>query len=103
MAFQSCRISYEASFFQPIINNNDTINTITNNCHLRPTIITWRGIINKIVSRSSNMANTCTFLYTQVDFNPAAANIVNKIPAEVGAANRLRSKFSFHASESNQY
>ena len=49
------------------------------------------------------MANTCTFLYTQVDFNPAAANIVNKIPAEVGAANRLRSKFSFHASESNQY
>ena len=30
---------------------------------------------------------------------PAAANIVNKIPAEVGAANRLSNRFSFQASQ----
>ena len=33
------------------------------------------GIINRIVSKSSKIANTCTFLYTQEAFSPAAANI----------------------------
>ena len=75
-----------------------TIRMITPSCQRSPTIMICKGIISKIVSRSSKIANTCTFLYTQEDFNPAAASIVKRMPADVGAANRLNRRFSFHAS-----
>ena len=39
------------------------------------------------------------FLYIQLDFNPIAASIVNKMPADVGAAKRLSNRFSFQASQ----
>ena len=55
---------------------------MTPNCQRKPIIMICNGIINRIVSKSSKIANTCTFLYTQEAFSPAAANIVNKIPAE---------------------
>ena len=48
---------------------------MTPNCQRKPIIMICNGIINRIVSKSSKIANTCTFLYTQEAFSPAAANI----------------------------
>ena len=58
----------------------------------------WRSYTEDYFIAMATAAFPCTFLYTQEDFNPAAANIVNNIPAEVGAANRLNKRFSFQAS-----
>ena len=75
---------------------------MANICHLRPIIRICSGIISRMVSRSSKIASTWILRYIQLFFRLNAASIVKRMPAEVGAAKRLSSRFSFHAAESVQ-
>ena len=50
------------SFFQPITNKKVITITTANNCHLKPIINICKGIISKLVSRSSKIASTWVFL-----------------------------------------
>ncbi len=72
--------------------------SITPICHFIPIMKTWSGIIRSMVSRSSNIARICIFLYIQLDFRRRAASMVKSMPAEVGAAKRLMSRVSFQRS-----
>ena len=59
----------------------------TESSHLKPTKYIFKGIISKIVSRSSKIARTCAFLKSQVSLKPEASSILKRMPALVGAAN----------------
>ncbi len=55
------------------------------------------GIINKIVSKSSNIASTsCVFLVDQISARQQQSISGERIPADGGAANRLISKLFSH-------
>lgn len=66
--------------------------------HLKPTRNIFKGIINKMVSRSSKIAKILAFLKSHVSLKPAASSMLNRMPALVGAANRAISSAEPQAS-----
>lgn len=73
------------------VNKPTMIPTMYNNDILGPIYNIFMGIINIITSRSSKTAKILAFWKTQVLESPAAFNILNKTPADVGAEKILTS------------
>mmetsp|Transcript_7217 Transcript_7217/g.21493 ORF Transcript_7217/g.21493 Transcript_7217/m.21493 type:complete len:232 (-) Transcript_7217:216-911(-) len=81
----------EWSLRQMMLRSTETMTRSNVSSHLKPTRNIFKGIISRIVSRSSKMARTRAFLKSHVSLKPAASNMLKRMPALVGAAKRAMS------------